>query len=152
MSLGILHVFCRMLWLKIFTQKMSLQYEHIEITNLSPTKINPSVCGFQALLEADSKDRDGLERMTTDFFHITSSEQFSEVNFLTYLLTCSLFTYLCSQPQPPRHQKVSHSGSCCVCCAMLSCSVVSDSLWSHGLWPTRLLCPRGFSRQEYWSG
>ena len=69
---------------------MSLQYEHIEITNLSPTKINPSVCSFQALLEADSKDWVGLERMTTDFFHITSSEQFSEVNFLTYLLTCSL--------------------------------------------------------------
>ena len=32
------------------------------------------------------------------------------------------------------------------------CSVVSDSLWSHGLYPTRLLCPWGFSRQEYWSG
>ena len=25
--------------------------------------------------------------------------------------------------------------------AVLSCSVVSDSLWSHGLEPTRLLCP-----------
>ena len=24
---------------------------------------------------------------------------------------------------------------------MLSCSAVSDSLWPHGLWPTRLLCP-----------
>ena len=31
-------------------------------------------------------------------------------------------------------------------------SVVSDSLWPHGLSPTRLLCPWGFSRQEYWSG
>ena len=31
-------------------------------------------------------------------------------------------------------------------------SVVSDSLQSHGLEPTRLLCPWGFSRQEYWSG
>lgn len=60
---------------------MSLQYEHIEITNLSPTKINPSVYSFQALLKADSKDRIGLERMTTDLFHITSSEHFSEVNF-----------------------------------------------------------------------
>ena len=35
---------------------------------------------------------------------------------------------------------------------MLSCSVESDSLWPHGLQPTRLLYPRGFSRQEYWSG
>ena len=29
---------------------------------------------------------------------------------------------------------------------------MSDSLWSHELQPTRLLCPWGFSRQEYWSG
>ena len=32
-------------------------------------------------------------------------------------------------------------------CAVLSRSVVSDSLR-----PARLLCPWGFSRQEYWSG
>ena len=35
---------------------------------------------------------------------------------------------------------------------VLSCLVVFDSLWPHGLQPTRLLCPWGFSRQEYWSG
>ena len=29
-----------------------------------------------------------------------------------------------------------------ICYAMLICSVVSDSLQPHGLWPTRLLCPR----------
>ena len=34
----------------------------------------------------------------------------------------------------------------------LSLSIVSDSLWPQGLKPTRLLCPWGFSRQEYWSG
>ena len=28
----------------------------------------------------------------------------------------------------------------------------SNSLQPHGLQPTRLLCPWGFSRQEYWSG
>ena len=33
-----------------------------------------------------------------------------------------------------------------------SCSVVSNSLRPHGLQPVRLLCPWGFSRQEYWSG
>ena len=32
------------------------------------------------------------------------------------------------------------------------CSVVSNSLRTHGLQPARLLCPWGFSRQEYWSG
>ena len=37
-------------------------------------------------------------------------------------------------------------------CAVLSCSVMSDSLWPHGLQPARLLCPWGFSRQEYWNG
>ena len=37
-------------------------------------------------------------------------------------------------------------------CALLSHSVISDSLWPYGLWPTRLLYPWGFSRQEYWNG
>ena len=37
-------------------------------------------------------------------------------------------------------------------CAVLSRSVMFDSLWPHGLWPIRLLCPWGFSEQEYWNG
>ena len=36
--------------------------------------------------------------------------------------------------------------------AVLSHSVISDSLRPRGLYPTRLLCPWGFSMQEYWSG
>ena len=36
--------------------------------------------------------------------------------------------------------------------AGLICSVTSDSFRPGGLQPTRLLCPWGFSRQEYWSG
>ena len=32
----------------------------------------------------------------------------------------------------------------CVCVCVLICSVVSDSLWPHGLQPTRLLCPWDF--------
>ena len=39
-----------------------------------------------------------------------------------------------------------------VCVRTLSRSVMSDSLWTHGLYSARLLCPWGFSRQEYWSG
>ena len=31
-------------------------------------------------------------------------------------------------------------------------SIMSNSLQPHGLQPTWLLCPWGFSRQEYWSG
>ncbi|CAM9646205.1 unnamed protein product [Rangifer tarandus platyrhynchus] len=41
------------------------------------------------------------------------------------------------------------------CCDTHACSVtavVSDSLRPHGLQSARLLCPWGFSRQEYWSG
>ena len=39
----------------------------------------------------------------------------------------------------------------CVCVCVLSHLVMSDSLQPHGLQPARLLCPWGFSRQEYWS-
>ena len=35
--------------------------------------------------------------------------------------------------------------------AVLSRSVMSDSLWPHGPQPSRLLCSWRFSRQEYWS-
>ena len=48
-------------------------------------------------------------------------------------------------------QQYCWSKNWCVLC-VLKHSVVSDSLQSSGPWPTRLLCPRGFSRQEYWSG
>ena len=37
-------------------------------------------------------------------------------------------------------------------CCVLSHSVMSDSLQPHGLQSTRLLCPWGFSTQEYWWG
>ena len=37
-------------------------------------------------------------------------------------------------------------------CAVLSPLVTSNSLQPHGLQPARLLCPWGFSRQEYWNG
>ena len=38
-----------------------------------------------------------------------------------------------------------------LCLCMLSHSVMSDSSWPHGLYPTRLLS-MGFSRQKHWSG
>ena len=31
-------------------------------------------------------------------------------------------------------------------------SVMSDSVWPHGLQPARVLCSWGFSRQEHWGG
>ena len=38
-----------------------------------------------------------------------------------------------------------------LCCAVLSRSVMSNSA-TPWMQPTRLLCPWGFFRQEYWSG
>ena len=39
-------------------------------------------------------------------------------------------------------ETVSVSVCVCVCvCVCVSHSVMSDSLWPHGLWPARLLCP-----------
>ena len=35
---------------------------------------------------------------------------------------------------------------------MLSCSIMSDSLWPHGLYPNQVPPSMGFSRQRYWSG
>ena len=39
-----------------------------------------------------------------------------------------------------------------VWCCVFNWSVMSKSLWPHGLPPSRLLCPMRFSRQEHWSG
>ena len=45
-------------------------------------------------------------------------------------------------------------GRVCVCVCVCVCARVLSHflLWRLGLWPTRLLCSWGFSRQEYWSG
>ena len=39
--------------------------------------------------------------------------------------------------------------TCCCCCLVTQSCL---TLRPHGLQPTRLLCPWGFSRQEHWSG
>ena len=49
------------------------------------------------------------------------------------------------------HQQMNGQRRYGICWAVLSHSVVSDFV-THGLQPTRLLCPWGFCRQEYWSG
>ena len=40
----------------------------------------------------------------------------------------------------------------CVLVCVLSHSVISDFWWPGGLQSARVLCPWGFSGQEYWSG
>ena len=55
-----------------------------------------------------------------------------------------------------RHPKLKGRGKTDTICRLksesVSHSVVSDSSQPQGLQPDRLLCPLGFSRQEYWSG
>ena len=50
-----------------------------------------------------------------------------------------------------KQEKKGITNSFQIICAVLSRSVVSDSLQPHGLEPVRFLCPWGFSRQEQWS-
>ena len=65
-------------------------------------------------------------------------KQFIGTPTLIELLTCLLKIHACI----PVTQLV---------CAVLGHSDVSSSLRPHGMQPSRLLCPRGFSRQEHWS-
>ena len=67
--------------------------------------------------------------------------------------------FYCSSPLTTPNSKIncSESDVCLLlsrllCCEVRSHSVVSNSLQPHELQHTRLLCPWGFSRQEYWSG
>ena len=50
------------------------------------------------------------------------------------------------------HRSLQTTALLSLSCAVLSHSVVSDSLQPHGRYLARLLCPSGFSRQECWSG
>ena len=78
--------------------------------------------------------------------HVESSHFYGECTASWALFICSLSTLWTLLPYNmflPIYL---------LCCAVLSLSVMSDSLGSHGLQSARLLCPWGFCRQEYWSG
>ena len=63
-------------------------------------------------------------------------------------------TELSGKPSLCRHSILSNTKQIRVgvCTHVHICSVMSDSFQPQGLYPARLLCPWGFSRQEYWSG
>ena len=64
---------------------------------------------------------------------------------------CELIgSYLLGLGRKCRIQKASVL-SCLLLLTLFSHSVVTDSLWPHGLEPSRLLC-YGILQQEYWSG
>ena len=56
--------------------------------------------------------------------------------------------------QPPDHEGSPNiiTATIITKVCVLSQSVMSDSLQPHRLQSTRILCPWGYSRQEYWSG
>ena len=60
---------------------------------------------------------------------------------------CLLLLFKHGQKQNLENALIVQSYDC-----VLSHSLVSKTLQPHGLQPTRLLCPWGFSRQESWSG
>ena len=89
---------------------------------------------------------------TTKVFHILSSFTWKTNDYL-YGLQNQFIHWTLKYGSDREHSiqiRANHSRK--RCCAVLSRSVVSDSLRPHGLWPIRLLYPSGFSKQEYWSG
>ena len=70
--------------------------------------------------------------------------------FFTTSITWEALKQLYSNKNQLKKEKTKNRTT--MCCALLSCSVESDSLRPHGLQPARPLYPWGFSRQEYWSG
>ena len=60
-----------------------------------------------------------------------------------FSLPCLFVSYLCSRFRFYGYHEV--------CMFVLSHSIML-TLWPHALYPARLLCPWGLSRQEYWSG
>ena len=74
-----------------------------------------------------------------------------ELSFESGIENCQL------QTLPMRKQKEKNwdSGCCVICWYLQYCSlllfshlVLSDSLWPHGLWPNKLLCPWDFPGQN----
>ena len=68
-----------------------------------------------------------------------SNRKFFWAEYKHFLLTILKICYL------------SHIHIAFTCVCVLNCSIMSNSLWPHGLQFATLLCPWGFSRQEYWS-
>ena len=68
---------------------------------------------------------------------------------------------LFAHPSPTSFYPLVSLGICVYVCACVRtcmhaclyvCLVMSDSLQLHGLWPTRLLCPRNCPGKKYWRG
>ena len=102
-----------------------------------------SHCGAQALGHAGTRSRGPRAQLLRlmGFNRPVAYGIFSNQGLNRCPLQWQIFTHRTSR-------KVTPVGSC----AVLSRSVVSNSLHPHGLQPARHLCPWGFSRQEYWSG
>ena len=85
--------------------------------------------------------------------HVTCQATTVTARPLCWLLASNHQRSQCAVPRACRSLFSSTGNSWDMDCrAAGSHSAVSDSLRPHGLRPARLLCPWGFSRQEYWRG
>ena len=78
----------------------------------------------------------------------SNTDNFAKIFSECYVCTCKYFHQVAHKREIPiqllrvKKKKVESD----------SCSEVSNALQLHGLQLPKLLCPWGFSRQEYWSG
>ena len=79
-----------------------------------------------------------------EFFLIKKKKVFFP---LGYYVACKDLSFLTRYPTGPAEKALSPK-TLVLCLVTQSCLTLSP----HGLQPARLLCPWGFSRQEYWSG
>ena len=84
------------------------------------------------------------------FGHLTCRIPHLDISFITYFTgNLKHFWWFLFMSQTFKYWSLQDSFlwmllffSCCAVC--LVCAVMSSSLWPHGLWPTRLLCPWDF--------
>ena len=80
---------------------------------------------------------------------LMSSVQWSESAIYRHISSPSCMSL---PPKSSQSTRMSSLHSTAASSAELNHSALSDPLRPHALQPARLLCPWGFSRQEYWSG
>ena len=91
-----------------------------------------------------------IELMGQDRFRLWGQSDYSRFmgNLFIFMYGSSvIFIHLSLPSLPP---KSCSTGGLEPLCQVAS--VVCDSLWLYELWPARLLCPWGFSRQDYRNG
>ena len=99
----------------------------------------------------------GLQRVKHKFFSVPNSEKQLPETYKGSLVHWYSPLWLCFSEENIL-SSWSHGWQAFITClstmcyVVFSCLAVPNSLQPHGPQDARLLCPWGFSRQEYWSG